>query len=189
VLVVIVRGKPLKQLCTAVEKAGGEHREYAAPKPWELPKWTAERGRDLGLQVEKAAAKELVALVGQSQQRLSRELEKLADVAGEHGRITVDHVAAAVTNVPRENRWDWFARVEQDGQRALEKELPPQQRWVARRIAGQARHWTEPRLTAALDDLLRADRLLKSASLTDAQVMDELLLRLQAAAMPEPASV
>jgi DNA polymerase-3 subunit delta len=78
VLVAIVRGKPLKQLCAAIDKAGGEHREYAAPKPWELPKWTAERGRDLGLQVDKEAAKELVALVGQSQQRLSRELEKLA---------------------------------------------------------------------------------------------------------------
>jgi DNA polymerase III subunit delta len=78
VLVAIVRGKPLKQLCTAFEKAGGEHREYAAPKPWELPKWTAERGRELGLQLDKEAAKELVALVGQSQQRLSRELEKLA---------------------------------------------------------------------------------------------------------------
>jgi DNA polymerase-3 subunit delta len=78
VLVAIVRGKPLKQLCAAIDKAGGEHREYAAPKPWELPKWAAERGRDLGLQLDKEAAKELVALVGQSQQRLSRELEKLA---------------------------------------------------------------------------------------------------------------
>ena len=78
VLVAIVRGKPLKQLCKAIEKAGGELREYAAPKPWELPKWVAERGRELGLQLDKEAAKELVALVGTSQQRLSRELEKLA---------------------------------------------------------------------------------------------------------------
>jgi DNA polymerase III subunit delta len=78
VLVVIARGKPLKQLCGAIEKAGGELREYAAPKPWELPKWTAERGRELGLQLDKEAAKQLIALVGRSQQRLSRELEKLA---------------------------------------------------------------------------------------------------------------
>jgi DNA polymerase III delta subunit len=77
VLVAIVRGKALKQLCKAVEKAGGEVREYAAPKPWELPKWTVERGRELGLDVDKEAAKELVSLVGTSQQRLSRELEKL----------------------------------------------------------------------------------------------------------------
>jgi DNA polymerase-3 subunit delta len=78
VLVAIVRGKPAKQLAKAIEGAGGELREYAAPKPWELPKWTVERGRELGLRVDKEAAKELVALVGQGQQRLSRELEKMA---------------------------------------------------------------------------------------------------------------
>ena len=78
VLVAIARGKALKQLSKAIEKAGGEVREYPAPKPWELPKWIVERGRDLGLQVDGEAAKELVALVGTSQQRLSRELEKLA---------------------------------------------------------------------------------------------------------------
>ncbi len=78
VLVTIVRGKAPKQLCKAVEGAGGEVREYAAPKPWEVPKWTAGRARELGLQMESDTAKQLVALVGTSQQRLSRELEKLA---------------------------------------------------------------------------------------------------------------
>ena len=78
VLVAIVRGRAPKQLCRAVEKVGGEVREYAAPKPWELPKWTIERGRELGLQIDGDAAKQLVALVGPGQHRLSRELEKLA---------------------------------------------------------------------------------------------------------------
>ena len=78
VLVAIARGKALKQLAKAVEAAGGEVREYPAPKPWELPKWIVGRGQDLGLQVDPEAAKELVALVGTSQQRLSRELEKLS---------------------------------------------------------------------------------------------------------------
>jgi DNA polymerase III delta subunit len=78
VLVAIVRGKAPKQLSGAIEKAGGEVREYAAPKPWELPRWTIDRGRELGIQVDQEGAKELVALVGSSQQRLSRELEKLA---------------------------------------------------------------------------------------------------------------
>ena len=87
VLVLIVRGKALKQLCKAVEKAGGEVREYAAPKPWELPKWTIERGRELGLEVDGEAAKELVALVGAGQQRISRELEKL--VLAVHPRTQV----------------------------------------------------------------------------------------------------
>ena len=78
VLVLIVRGKAPKQLRAAVEKAGGEVRAYRAPKPWHLPKWCIERGRELGIELDGEAAKELVALVGTSQQRLSRELEKLA---------------------------------------------------------------------------------------------------------------
>src|SRR5215210_7253800 len=77
VLVLIARGKAVKQLSTAVEKAGGEVREYAAPKPWELPKWCIGHARELGLQLDPEAAKELVARVGSSQQRLSRELEKI----------------------------------------------------------------------------------------------------------------
>lgn len=78
VLVLVVRGKPLKGLVQAVEKAGGEVREHPAPKPWELPKWATGRARELGLRLEGEAAKTLVALAGPSQQRISRELEKLA---------------------------------------------------------------------------------------------------------------
>ncbi len=77
VLVLIVRGKPLKALRDAAEKAGGDVRDCAAPKTWELPKWAIERSRELGLQLDGEAAKELVSRVGPSQQRLSRELEKL----------------------------------------------------------------------------------------------------------------
>ena len=77
VLVLLVRGKPLKTLRDTVEKAGGDVADCAAPKPWELPKWAVERGRELGLQLDGEAAKELVARAGPSQQRLSRELEKI----------------------------------------------------------------------------------------------------------------
>lgn len=66
------------------------------------------------------------------------------------------------------------------GERALESELPPHQRWLAGRIARQARRWTAPLLDQALDDLLRADRLLKSTALGDDAILEELLLRLEA---------
>ncbi|HEY1274256.1 MAG TPA: DNA polymerase III subunit delta [Thermoleophilaceae bacterium] len=98
VLVFIVRGKALKQLTKAVESAGGEVREYQAPKPWELPKWTAERARELGIQLDKEASKTLVALVGSSQQRISRELEKLAlavHPSATAGVEDIERVAAA----------------------------------------------------------------------------------------------
>lgn len=65
------------------------------------------------------------------------------------------------------------------GKTALEAELPRNQKWLARRVVGQARRWTEDGVVAALHDLERADRLLKSAPLSDYQIMDELLLRLQ----------
>ena len=77
VLVLLVRGKPLKQLVKLVEQAGGDVREEAAPKPWELPRWTVERAREHGLQLDGEAAKALVALAGPGQQRIARELEKL----------------------------------------------------------------------------------------------------------------
>jgi DNA polymerase III delta subunit len=64
------------------------------------------------------------------------------------------------------------------GQRALEAELKPFQRWMARKIIPQARRWTLPEVDAALSELLRTDRLLKSASLSDRQALEELLLRL-----------
>jgi DNA polymerase III delta subunit len=57
--------------------------------------------------------------------------------------------------------------------------LPPNQRWLVRRIRDQAKRWSIETLDAALDDLLRADRLLKSSSLDERQVLDELMLRLE----------
>jgi DNA polymerase-3 subunit delta len=100
VLVLIARGKAAKQLCKAVEEAGGETREYAAPKPWELPKWCVGHARELGLQLDSEAAKELVARVGSSQQRLSRELEKMALAVHPSVNVTsadVERLAAADT--------------------------------------------------------------------------------------------
>ena len=78
VLVLIARGKAPKQLASAVQAAGGDSREYAAPKPWHLPKWVVERAGEEGVQVDPETAKELVSLVGPNQQRLAREIEKLA---------------------------------------------------------------------------------------------------------------
>ncbi|HEX6589733.1 MAG TPA: DNA polymerase III subunit delta [Longimicrobiales bacterium] len=66
------------------------------------------------------------------------------------------------------------------GKEALEAALPPHQKWLSRRVMGQTRRWPAGPLQAALRDLLRADRLLKSAGLDDRLVIDELLLRMEA---------
>ena len=77
VLLLLVRGKPLKGLTKAVEGAGGEVREHAAPKPWEMPRWVSVRAGEAGVRIGSEAAKVLVETVGTGQQRLARELEKL----------------------------------------------------------------------------------------------------------------
>jgi DNA polymerase-3 subunit delta len=66
----------------AVKRAGGQVAEQSTVKPWELPRWTREQAARMGLSLDAAAAKTLVALVGERQQRLLRELEKLALEAG-----------------------------------------------------------------------------------------------------------
>jgi DNA polymerase-3 subunit delta len=93
VLVLIARGKPTARLAKAVEKAAGERREYGAPKPWELPKWAAERARDEGLTIDKDAAKLLVERAGPSQQRIAREIERLAIAVHPQTRLDVATVA------------------------------------------------------------------------------------------------
>ena len=65
-------------LAEAVTKAGGDVRAEATVKPWELPKWAQARARELGLELPAGAARTLVRLVGERQQRVLRELEKLA---------------------------------------------------------------------------------------------------------------
>jgi DNA polymerase-3 subunit delta len=58
--------------------AGGQVVAEVTVKPWELPKWVRQQAAGLGLELDMAAAKALVAQVGERQQRLLRELEKLA---------------------------------------------------------------------------------------------------------------
>ena len=68
------------------------------------------------------------------------------------------------------------------GERALEETLPAHQRWLANRLSRQARKWRASELESVLDDLLRADRLLKSTNLGDHAILEELILRMQARA-------
>ncbi|HEY1458276.1 MAG TPA: DNA polymerase III subunit delta [Solirubrobacteraceae bacterium] len=62
----------------AVKRAGGQIVAQMNVKPWELPRWVCERAAQMGLALDTEAAKVLVGQVGERQQRLLRELEKLA---------------------------------------------------------------------------------------------------------------
>ena len=72
------RSKAPAALHAAVQAAGGQVVAQATVKPWELPRWAREQGERLGIRLDAAAAKALVEQVGERQQRLLRELEKLA---------------------------------------------------------------------------------------------------------------
>jgi DNA polymerase-3 subunit delta len=72
------RAKAPARLHEAVKQAGGDIKAEQTVKPWELPKWVIARARELGLELEPDAARALIRHVGERQQRLLRELEKLA---------------------------------------------------------------------------------------------------------------
>ncbi|HEY5428676.1 MAG TPA: DNA polymerase III subunit delta, partial [Solirubrobacteraceae bacterium] len=72
------RNRAPERLHEAVRNAPGDISAENSVKPWELPKWVTARARELGLELDSDAARALVRHVGDRQQRLLRELEKLA---------------------------------------------------------------------------------------------------------------
>ena len=99
------RAKAPARLQDAIRKAGGDVRAEATVKPWELPKWVLEQARELGLRLEPAAARALIAQVGDRQQRLLRELEKLALSAGPGSQI--DAARIELESAPSAERRAW----------------------------------------------------------------------------------
>ncbi|HEV2998132.1 MAG TPA: hypothetical protein VGX16_03430 [Solirubrobacteraceae bacterium] len=82
------RTKAPAALHEAVKAAGGQIVSQALVKPWELAKWVRGQARGMGVELDGAAAKALVEQVGERQQRLLRELEKLLlerDLPGDAG--------------------------------------------------------------------------------------------------------
>jgi DNA polymerase-3 subunit delta len=85
------RAKAPAALHEAVLGAAGQVVAQMTVKRWELAGWVREQGRRLGLTLDAAAAKALVEQVGERQQRLLRELEKLALEGGERA-VSVEEV-------------------------------------------------------------------------------------------------
>jgi DNA polymerase III subunit delta len=72
------RSKAPAAVGEAVRRAGGQVVTQATAKPWELGKWARGQAARMGIELDAAAATALVGQVGERQQRLLRELEKLA---------------------------------------------------------------------------------------------------------------
>ncbi len=102
------RAKAPAALHKAVEAAGGQIVTESTVKPWELPRWAREQAARLGITLDTAAAKALVAQVGERQQRLLRELERLAlemDSAAGGTRVSVEDVEARAAQSATTRVW------------------------------------------------------------------------------------
>jgi DNA polymerase-3 subunit delta len=99
------RVKAPAELAAAVKRAGGDVAVESTLKPRELPRWLVGEASRLGLKLEGAAAQALVAHVGDRQQRLLRELEKLALEHGEGAHLGVEEIEAVAAPSAEREVW------------------------------------------------------------------------------------
>lgn len=92
-------------LAKAVQAAGGDVRAETTVKAWELPKWVQQRGEELGLVLSLAAAKALLSRVGERQQRLLRELEKLAIALPAGARLEAEDIEELAAGSSERRAW------------------------------------------------------------------------------------
>ncbi|HEX2103801.1 MAG TPA: DNA polymerase III subunit delta [Solirubrobacteraceae bacterium] len=99
------RTKAPAKLAAAVKKAGGDVVAENTLKARELPRWVVAEAERLGIRLEGAAAQALVRQVGERQQRLLRELEKLALEHGAGATIGVEEVEGAAALSAERQVW------------------------------------------------------------------------------------
>lgn len=184
----------------------------------DVPGWLMEFAETRwGAQMDLDAARALGSGLGTDLGVLAQEVEKLAGLVDEGGRIDLELVKRAGTRIPSQDRWEWmdlvgkrqfraalsglpvlfsqgesgvyltmglathFLRLglaRSGGKALLEEALPYHQKWLSRPLLQQAHAWSIPELEGALKGLRRLDRILKSSSGSETQLMEEWLLGL-----------
>ncbi len=104
-MALVAHGKAPAGLAKAVEKAGGEVLSFDVPRERELPKQLVADARELGFDLEPAAARLLVERLGPRSVRLRTELERLALWAGDGGQVGVQDLEAMVADTSEEAIW------------------------------------------------------------------------------------
>jgi DNA polymerase III subunit delta len=183
------RVKTPAKLAAAVKKAGGDVAVESMLKPKELPRWAVGEADKLGITLEGAAAKALIAEAGERQQRLLRELEKLALEHGQGAHIGVEEVEAVAAPSAERQVWGLVdALVARDGPgatraflelRAQGETLPRLVPLMARRVRDVlaiATRLEAGESPAQVKESLRmspwmADRRIKEARATEAEAL------------------
>jgi DNA polymerase-3 subunit delta len=129
------RYKAPAKLVQAVEKAGGQIAAELNVKSWDLPKWLIQQAAALDLSLDKEGAKALVSQVGERQQRLLRELEKLALEHGPGAPIGADEVHEACATSAERKVWT-LADALVAGDRRTSVELLIELRQQGERVTG-----------------------------------------------------
>lgn len=189
--------------------------EFPAITEADVPGWLMEFAqKEHSVDMDEDAARALSGAIGVDLGILVQEMAKLAGLVGDRARITLEDVRNAGTNLPRQDRWDWFdlvggrrfadalaglpvlmqqetgvaltiglathlirlGMVVEGGPQALERALPPHQKWLARRYSAQAKAWTITEIETALLGLRRVDRFLKSSALPGEHHLEAWLL-------------
>jgi DNA polymerase-3 subunit delta len=140
------RAKVPKALLDAVKAAGGDISTESMLKGRELPRWVQAQGQRLGVEIDSTAAQALVTAVGERQQRLLREIEKLAL---EHGRGTslgIDEIEAVAAHSAEKQVWSLVDALVARDRRAATRtyvELRAQGESLARLVPLMARRLRE----------------------------------------------
>jgi DNA polymerase-3 subunit delta len=101
------RNRAPDRLHALVRQAGGEIDAQDAVKPLELPKWVIARASEHGIELDGEAARALIRHVGDRQQRLLRELEKLAAGADAETKLKLDAERVQELTAPSAQRKAW----------------------------------------------------------------------------------
>lgn len=118
------RLKAPAKLVDAVKKAGGDIAAEMMLKAKELPRWLMAEAKKLGVELDGAGAHALVAHVGERQQRLLRELEKLALEHGPGARLGVAEVEEVAADSAERQVWGFVdALVARDNPAAVRRFL------------------------------------------------------------------
>jgi DNA polymerase-3 subunit delta len=170
-VVLIAREEPPKArapkgLAEAVEAAGGDVRNYRAPRARDLPARLVADAQRRGFTLDADAARLLVERMGESTTRLGTELNRLALWAGEGGSVGRDDLEAMIADTSEEVVWALSdAIVDRDRPRAMATaaRLTAQGESVTPLIYQAAKRLREARLALAGLDAGRSAKELESS--------------------------